>query len=543
MVQALTTPAAPGRPDEQPVVDPPRGRHAVPADRRSWIAPVVVLVVAAVARLWAIGAPSTLIFDETYYVKDAWTLWHLGYEGAWPTNPDAAFDAGHPNGYLTAQGAEFAAHPPLGKWIIGIGEILSGGSNSAGWRIMTAVVGVLAVALLMLVAHRLLGNRVVTLVAGGLMAIDNQAILMSRISLLANMVMLFALAGFACLIEDRAFTERRVDLWLLRRGGEPGGWGPTLLWRPWLLGMGVCLGLCSAVKWSGVYFLAVFAVYSVATDMMLRRRAGIRFWYSASILKQSWATALLTVPIALVVYLASFTSFLLTKGGYGVLRVEDGAQRFTGALAWVPAPLQDLWQWHVQIYAFHIGLDKPHQYEAPAILWPLIARPTSMYWDQPSMSGGHGCAFGSCAAAITDIPNPLIWYAGVAATLYLIYRFARYHEWQAGAILLGWVGGYLPWLLYPKRTIFFFYSIAFEPYLVLALAATIGLLLVRPAAPDPEDEIRVAEVERGVRIRRRLVLGFLVAAVVVSAFFYPLDTGMQTPYWFWHIHMWSPTWV
>ena len=36
---------------------------------------------------------------------------------------------------------------------------------------------------------------------------------------------------------------------------------------------------------------------------------------------------------------------------------------------------------------------------------------------------------------------------------------------------------------------------------------------------------------------------FLGLAVLVSAFVSPLDTGMQTSYWFWHIHMWSPTWV
>ena len=27
------------------------------------------------------------------------------------------------------------------------------------------------------------------------------------------------------------------------------------------------------------------------------------------------------------------------------------------------------------------------------------------------------------------------------------------------------------------------------------------------------------------------------------AIFYPLDDGMQVPYWFWHLHMWSTTWI
>jgi hypothetical protein len=29
----------------------------------------------------------------------------------------------------------------------------------------------------------------------------------------------------------------------------------------------------------------------------------------------------------------------------------------------------------------------------------------------------------------------------------------------------------------------------------------------------------------------------------VSAFFYPVWTGMEVPYDFWRLHNWSPTWV
>ena len=38
----------------------------------------------AVLRFWNLGHPHEIVFDETYYVKDAWTLLHLGYESTWP---------------------------------------------------------------------------------------------------------------------------------------------------------------------------------------------------------------------------------------------------------------------------------------------------------------------------------------------------------------------------------------------------------------------------------------------------------------------------
>ena len=40
-----------------------------------------VVAVAAATRLVGLAYPHELVFDETYYVKDAWTLMHLGYEG------------------------------------------------------------------------------------------------------------------------------------------------------------------------------------------------------------------------------------------------------------------------------------------------------------------------------------------------------------------------------------------------------------------------------------------------------------------------------
>jgi dolichyl-phosphate-mannose--protein O-mannosyl transferase len=90
---------------------------------------------------------------------------------------------------------------------------------------------------------------------------------------------------------------------------------------------------------------------------------------------------------------------------------------------------------------------------------------------------------------------------------------------------------------------FFFYSIAIEPYLVLCLAATIGLMVVRPQLADAADELTALEARRTLKIRRIVVGVYLGAAVLVSAFFYPLDDAMQVPYWFWHLHMWSTTWI
>jgi dolichyl-phosphate-mannose--protein O-mannosyl transferase len=246
------------------------------------------------------------------------------------------------------------------------------------------------------------------------------------------------------------------------------------------------------------------------------------------------------VPTALVAYLLGWTGWFVTSGGYDRNAVRDGTiKAATGLFAWVPIPIQNLWKWTTDIYVFHTTLDTPHPYKAPAALWLIIARPTSMWWD-----GNAGqCGDSSCVSAITDLPNPLIWYAAVAASIYLLVRFIRKREWQAALILMGFVGGYLPWLQYPNRTMFFFYSIAFEPYMLLALAATIGLMVVKPPGVDSADELVALEASYGLRVRRVVAGVFVVAAVVLSAFYFPISSGLPVPYWFWHIHMWSPTWI
>ena len=120
---------------------------------RGWIATGVVGVIAALLRLIGLGHPKTLMFDEIYYVKDAYALWHLGYEGNWANNSDAAFASGDFSGLSTE--AAYVVHPQLGKWLIGAGMEVFGPSSSFGWRVMPAIAGILTAILLTRLTMRL----------------------------------------------------------------------------------------------------------------------------------------------------------------------------------------------------------------------------------------------------------------------------------------------------------------------------------------------------------------------------------------------------
>lgn len=494
-----------------------------------WGAPALVVVIAAVTRLWGLGHPGTLVFDETFYVKDAWTLHNLGYESSWPAEADASFNAGQTDIFTTDP--SFVVHPPLGKWLIGLGMVALGPDNPVGWRISTAIVGILAVVLLMLVARMLFKSTLLASIAGLLFAIDGNAIVMSRVGLLDNFVMFFALLGFGAVLLDRRWSELRLAMWIARREkqGRSIDWGPALWWRPWLIAAGVAFGAASAVKWNGLYFLAAFAVYALAVDAFARRRAGIPFWLSGTIFKQGPTTFLLTVPIAIAVYLTAWTGWFVTDNGYSRHWADAASNAWSGAFAWVPHVIQSFWHFEVAVYQYNIGESRPHPYQANPLSWLLMVRPTSMYY-QGYSAGENGCA-SMCGQSITGIANPIIWWAATAAAVYLVYRLVRYREWRVGLVLTGLAAGYLPWMLYLNRTVFQFYTIAFEPYLILALTLVIGLLLGR----GTDATWRRASGLRVVGI-------FLAVAIAVSIFYWPLWSAGQLDYFWLAAHWWLPTW-
>ncbi|WP_353827134.1 dolichyl-phosphate-mannose--protein mannosyltransferase [Agromyces sp. SYSU T0242] len=508
------------------------GLHSTPRRRALWTwgGPIAVTLLAAVLRFWNLGHPQAIVFDETYYVKDAWTLLANGYESSWPEGANEDFARGDTD--VFGDDPSYVVHPPLGKWMIGLGMALFGADSAFWWRASTALAGTAAVFLMTMAGRLLFRSTLVAVIAGLLLAIDGNAIVMSRVALLDNWVMLFCLLGFLFVLLDRARTESHLRERIEERraaGGDP-QWGPAIWARPWVIAAGVAFGAAAAVKWSGLYFLAAFGIYLVLVDLLARRRAGLSFWIEGALFKQAPVTFLLLVPVALVTYLASWTGWLVTGGGYYRHWADEAGNAATGFWSWVPHSLQSLWHYHQAAYGYHLGVHSAHPWQSNPLAWPITWRPTNMYFASTD-DGSGGCGQAECWSSIMGIPNPLIWWAATLAAGYLVYRFARYREWTAGAILTGVAAGYLPWLLYLDRTVFQFYTIAYEPYVLLALAAVIGVVLGPRDAP---------------RWRRSQGLAttavFLGVAVAVSAFFFPLWSAMPVSPEFRQLHFWLPGW-
>ncbi len=80
--------------------------------------------------------PHAVVFDETYYLKDSYSLLLNGTEQQWPSDADEAFAAGKPP--TTMGEPSFVVHPPVGKWLIAGSLWVFGADDPLGWRFSAA---------------------------------------------------------------------------------------------------------------------------------------------------------------------------------------------------------------------------------------------------------------------------------------------------------------------------------------------------------------------------------------------------------------------
>ncbi len=505
-----------------------------------WLGPLLIAAVGGFFRFWELGRPRQLVFDETYYVKQGSSFLDYGYERSVApslgTTPDKLFTNGTTNVWDTA--ADFVVHPPAGKWMIAAGEAVFGQDSAFGWRFAVALCGTLSILMIARIGRRLFGSTLLGCVAGLLLAFDGHHFVHSRTGLLDLFVMFWALAAFGALLIDRDRSRERLADSVAGQRVEAGaparpaarlaGFGPWLAWRPWRVVAGVCLGLCIGTKWSGLYFLAAFGLLTVLWDVGARRAAGARRWLVAGLARDGAAGFALIVPAAFVTYLASWTGWFATRGGWGR---QWGAENPSANFGFVPDAVRSLWRYHQEMYGFHVGLTSFHEYKTNPWSWVIQGRPTSFFYESKTR-GQEGCSVAQCSKAITSIGTPTLWWGAAAAIVVLLVVWALRRDWRAGAVLCGLAAGYLPWFFFQQRTIYSFYAVAFVPWLVLAVTYVLGMVL-GPAAASPRRRLIGASVAGS----------YLVTCVTLFFFFWPIYTAQVIPYADWARRMWFPSWI
>ena len=179
----------------------------MPAPSRGLNRPIVAIIaVAAIAggiRLWGLSQPADLVFDELYYAKAGCV-----FIGGSDTTCRVESDDEH---YWVENKWDMGSwvHPPLGKWMTGMG-IKAFGMSSFGWRLPSALSGTLVAVMVALIAQLLFARPVWTFVAGTLIALDGINVVMSRVAMLDVHLSFWIVLGFLCLVLDRRWIDRRT---------------------------------------------------------------------------------------------------------------------------------------------------------------------------------------------------------------------------------------------------------------------------------------------------------------------------------------------
>ncbi len=364
--------------------------------RLRWLAPYVLLVVAGWLRLYNLGSPGELYFDEMHYVPRAANLWLDGFE------PDPAM------------------HPPLGKWLIGLGIRLLGG-NAVAWRATAVIAGILTVLLVYAAGRHLFRRAGAALLAASLVSFDGVAFTMSRIGMLDAFLTLFVVAGFYFLVRSRG------------SGGA--------IWR---VLCGIAFGCALATKWPAAAPLSIAVIAATAWELRKpRRRVLARV-----------VVPLVVLPVAL--YVASYTpwflSFERTPAAIEACSTGGCARGFVGvAGTWVKEQVR------TGIMFFHLPQTHPGLSNAAA--WPLaheplvlLRRTTTDAVDTLSVRG-----------------NPVLWWSATGATFLLAWRAIRRRDVVAALLVSFVLVQWLPWAM--KGRGYLFYMLPVVPFLALMVGA------------------------------------------------------------------------
>ena len=370
---------------------------------------------------------------------------------------------------------EFIVHPPVGKWLIASGIKLFG-DNEFGWRFASAVFGTLLILLFARLVHILFYSPLLTALGAALMALDGLLLVHSRTALFDLFLTFFTLLG--------------VLLWHRNRH----------IWA------GIAFGLAIGCKWSAIYFVAVIgliAVYQILVARDIRKS-----------LKPITAKFLQYGVLPVFVYTLTWTGWFISDRGW--------------SRQWSSNPFVSWLHYHSEMLNFHTGLTEKHPYEANPWSWLVMGRPTSFFYDSPK-----DCGAKDCAQEVLALGTPILWWIGTISIAVVIGYWIKsliHHRVDSAAniVVLGVVAGYLPWFAMQQRTVFSFYAIIIQPFLIVAIVYCAKLLLASGLKPA---------------VSQSIVGGIFTLILLCFIFFIPLFTGQVITYEDWRLRMWFESWI
>lgn len=456
-------------------------------ERKVVIVYALVMISVSILYLYHLSVPSRhFVFDETYYVKDAASLLRYSIEMKWPT-PKARADFNFIKGkiVLPMMSPEFVVHPPLGKWAIACGLAIR--RSSFFWRLPSVAAALATILITMLTAYKLYRKHIIAVFAGAILACDGIFFVMGRTAMLDIFLTFFyTLISYTLLC---IFLSKKKINFL----------GIALL--------SILCGFAASIKWSGIYiypFVLLLLLYKHFTSESRDILAGKILQIVKAIYLVMFSGA-----VVLLAYIVTWIGWLLSSqhSFYGHSRALT--YHFLN-------PLLELLQYHILMFKESKSITSYHVYGSKAYTWFFLHRPVIM-WSE------RGAGY---IRQILALPTPILWFLFdlfLPIYAYLAVSSKRLLQLYPVVLLLFL---YLPWLLFTKRTIFSFYSVAFSPFISLTIVGFMNMMV------------------DGLKKNRGILISTVVLSCIVLNFlcFYPIYSGVKITSELYQHLMWFKSW-
>ena len=412
-------------------------------------------------------------------------------------------------------------HPPLGKIFISLGVAIFG-MNPFGWRIMGTLFGIAMLPFLYLFGKKMTNNTPAAALACFLFAFDFMHFTQTRIATIDVYITFFVIAMYY-------FMYRYCSL----------SFYDTPLSRTFIpLGLcGVCMGLGIASKWTGVYagcglallffahLLRRYREYLYAKAHPGKSTCGIEHQqivknFSHYTIKTIDFCLTFFVLVPAVIYLLSYLPFV------------DNSH---------PGLWNRMLANQTSMFSYHSNLNATHPYSSSWYEWPTMVRPIWYY---------SGYLTDAVKEGISAFGNPLVWWIGIPAFLYVLYLLITHstflrsltgksaassataslsrREYHAAAFLVvGYLAQYLPWFFVTRIT-FIYHYFPSVPFVVLMIVYSL------------------MQLKKRVSDRTFIVICIVYAALAFGLFllFYPVLSGQPVAVDFVVKYLrWRDTWV
>ncbi len=447
----------------------------------------MLTVLALVTRLWQLGQPHALVFDEVYFRQ---------------------FAANYLNGHFF-----FDIHPPLVKLLFaGIGtlfhlspeQIAAGDPGGLILRIMPALAGAALVPLVYIIVRQLgLGRRIAAF--GALLVLcDNALLVESRFVLMDSLLLLVGMGALSSYLQLRKSKGHRR--WV------------------WVIATAVLLGTLVSTKWTGLAVVGLIAV-TWAIEGVLRK---VNY-------RRLLGEAAAVVAVIAGIYFGSFAVHfaLLTHSGTGDAFMSEKFQStLVGNPKYNSTATMPFWEKFIELntemYTAQSSLNEvTHPYASRWYSWPFEIRPI-YYWQGDTLKNGE-------QGNIYLLGNPVVWWlsaVGVACAL-LVWlaqpRLLGRRRKLVAFLLTGYALNFVPFTFITRPMFLYHYLFA----LLFSIVATCVMLAT---LFDWQAE------KYGEKAVRQTFWVLVVIVVLGFLYFVPLSYGWPMTPADLQQKIWLPTW-